>query len=85
MKNLQEKKIKEGDFVEWEHTPAVSRARGKTFLASGKVIKIYKSGTGGNFNNAKVAKIKLDDDEYWARIKRETTTISISKLRIKKP
>ncbi len=72
-------KIKKGSFVKWNHKVSLSSGL-KDFVAEGKVLNIKKSRVGGTNNIVEVACIELMPNAYWQRIRRKTTTISLSKL-----
>lgn len=72
--------IKIGDFVEWEHQKS-STYHQKTFIAQGKVLRIFDSIIGAKVKT-KVASIKLVPHYYWKQINRKITTIKLNKLNL---
>jgi len=74
------RKIRVDDTVTWLHT-CPDWWREETFEATGTVIKLFMSTVGGK-EKALVAKIEVPYDEYWKKIDRRTTVISVNKLKL---
>jgi len=70
--------IKVGDSVEWEHQKSSSYGR-KTFMARGKVLKIFDSIVGSKVKT-KVASIQVSYNKYWKLINHKVTCVSLNKL-----
>lgn len=69
--------IRVGSLVKWKHKPYLFNE----FIAEGIVIKIFTSCVGGKRIPVKVAKIRPVMNDYWIRIGRKTTVVSLSKLK----
>ena len=73
----QSRRVKVGDCVTWDHKPYSH----PTFKASGTVVKIYETTMGGQ-KKQMVAKIRVHTGEWWEKIGKETTVISLHKLEV---
>jgi len=76
---MKPQKIKKGDRVHWTHKP-YGYMKEYWFNASGFVLDLREIIVGG-CKLKKVAKIYLDPNPYWDKIHRETTTITLDKLK----